>query len=119
MFLYGQWLKLSLPTRALIAAQFGIIKRGSTEVFDNQIVKDGYVIGEIEAALNIDAIQKYVGSENTDMAILWDMLVCKAEGREYTPPVVEVVPETPKPFCDSCDSKGGAHKKTCPKRKKA
>lgn len=118
MFLFSKWLQLPLTTRALIAAQFGIIKRGSTEVFNNEVVKDGYVLGEIEAALNIDAIQKYVVSDNTDMAILWDMMVAKAEGKEYVAPEKPKVEEVKKPFCGSCDSKGVRHKKTCPKNKK-
>ncbi len=137
MFLYSQWLKLSLPTRAAIATPFGIIKRGSTEVFDNRVIRDGYVIEEVEAALNIDAIQKYLGAEDTDMAVLWDKLVSKAEGREYVPPerskfeamadgdavivldnsgVLDVVVPKIKPtFCDQCTSKGVRHKKECPK----
>ncbi len=126
LFLYGQWLKLPLTTRAQIASQFGIIKRGSTEVFENRVVNDGYVIGEIEAALNIDALQKNLGSDLTDMAVLWDMMVCKAEGREYlaskaeqlmsevVDAVIATVPTKP-PFCDSCTSRGVRHKKECPK----
>lgn len=91
MFLYGSWLHLSLATRHKLAEQFGIIKRGSTEVFNNTIKSDGYVVGEIEGALNVDAIQKYLGSEETDMAKLWTMMVDKIEGREVQEPVVSDV----------------------------
>ncbi len=131
MFLYSRWLQLPLPTRAAIASSFGIIKKGSTEVFENRVVSDGYVITEVEEALNIDAIQKYLGADDTDMVVLWDKMVCKVEGREYEPPRILVVPkeffdeikdnppasgfDEKKPFCDSCDSKGVRHKKVCPK----
>ena len=122
LFLYGRWLELPITTRVQIADRFGIIKRGSTEVFENRIVNDGYVITEIEGALNIDALQKYLAVEDTDMLILWDKMLARIEGREYEPPAPEVVPEpipaVKPPFCDQCDSKGGAHKKLCPKRNK-
>lgn len=79
MFLYSQWVQLSLPTRNAIADKFGILKRGSTEVFNNTIKSDGYVLKEVEEALNIDAIQKFLGTEETDMSVLWVGLVSKVE----------------------------------------
>jgi len=88
IFLYGHWLQLSLPTRQKIAGQFGIIKRGSTEVFNNTIKSDGYLIQEIESALNIDAIQTYLGSNETDMTKLWTMMIDKIEGREVIAPTI-------------------------------
>lgn len=91
MFLYSHWLKLPIQTRTLIANQFLIVKKSSTEVFNNEIVKDGYIVGDIEQALNVDALQKYTGSDETDMAVLWDMLVAKIEGREL--PAVGLVSE--------------------------
>ena len=84
MFLYHQWLSLPISTRIKIANQFGIAKRGSTEVFDNQIKSDGYLVKEVEEALNIDAIQKYLGVSETNMTTLWTWLVDKIEGRELT-----------------------------------
>ena len=98
MFLYSHWLSLSLSTRVKIAAQFNIIKRGSTEVVDNQIKADGYVIKEIEEALNIDALQKYIGTNETDMITLWMWLVEKIEGKELTQPNIDTtVPVVEKP----------------------
>lgn len=84
MFLYSRWLQLPLTTRHKLAAHFGIIKRGSTEVFDNQIKSDGYLVKEIEEALNIDAIQKYLGVAETDMLTLWMWLIEKIEDRPLT-----------------------------------
>lgn len=72
---------LSLPTRMLIAKQFGIAKVGSTHVADNRILSDGYKIEDVERALNTDAIQLFVGTEETDAKILFDLLVAKIEGR--------------------------------------
>ncbi len=44
-------------------------------------MKDGYAIGNIEARLNVDELQKYLNTDVTDMAVLWTMLVDKTEGR--------------------------------------
>lgn len=90
MFLYGHWLKLPINTRHILAQVFGITKKSSTEVFNNEVVKDGYLIGDIESALNIDAIQKYTDSIDTDMAVLWKLMVDKVEGK--ITPSVEIKP---------------------------
>lgn len=84
MFLYSRWQSLDINTRHKIAKQFGIIKRGSTEVVNDQIKSDGYAIKEIEEALNIDAIQIYLEVTETDMMTLWLWLIDKIEGRELT-----------------------------------
>jgi len=84
MFLYSRWQSLPISTRIKIANQFNIVKRGSTEVFDNQIKSDGYLVKEVEEMLNIDAIQSYLGVTETDMMTLWIWLVDKIEGRELT-----------------------------------
>lgn len=77
--MYGKWLGLSLETRNKIAQLFGIIKKGATEVFSNEIKNDGYLVQDIEAALTIEAMQKYLGSEHTDRDLLASMLVSKIE----------------------------------------
>lgn len=94
VFLYSHWLKLSIATRHKIAAEFGIQKKGATEVANNEVVKDGYILGDIETALNIDAIQKYLGTEETNYAILWEYLVAKIEGRTPTAQAAPVIAET-------------------------
>lgn len=75
MFLYHKWLELSIATRAQIAQKFGIEKKGATHVENNVIKNDGYVIKDIEERLNVDALQKYLVTDETDMAKLFDMLV--------------------------------------------
>ncbi len=85
MFLYHQWTLLPLQTRIRIANEFGVIKKGSTEVVDNTIKSDGYILKELEEALNIDALQKYLNTTETDMQVLWMALIDKAEGRYASP----------------------------------
>lgn len=84
LFLYSKWISLPINVRIKIANQFNIQKRSSTEVVDNQIKSDGYKINEVEEALNIDALQEYIGTQETDMMMLWMWLVDKIEGRELT-----------------------------------
>lgn len=88
MFLYSHWVNASLATRQKIAKQFGIIKRGPTEVVNDAIKSDGYLLKEVEEALNIDAIQKFLETEETEYVLLWNMLIDKVEGRE---PRVELI----------------------------
>lgn len=68
---------MPINTRIAIAKQFGILKKGSTEVVDNQIKSDGYNIKEIEEALNVDALQTYLSTDESDMTKLWERLVEK------------------------------------------
>lgn len=75
MFLYHKWLELPLSTRNKIAGEFNIQKKNSTHVVDNIVQSDGYLVKDIEEALNIDAIQKRYNTEETDMVILWDYVV--------------------------------------------
>lgn len=86
MFLYSAWSKLPLPTRAKLAEQFGFAKTGPTHVANDQIVSDGYKLEDVERALNVDAIQKFTGVEDTDMQTLWDLMVNRIE----SPIVVDV-----------------------------
>jgi len=99
MFLYSKWIDLSISTRHAIASEFGIIKRGSTEVVANVIKSDGYLVREVEAALNIDALQRYLKTDCIDLPQLWEWLVDKIEGRSVSIPtlVVEapVAPQMP------------------------
>ncbi len=127
MFLYSSWRNISLSTRIKIAGVFGIPKVGPTHVRDNYVESDGYKIEDVERALNVDALQKYLETDETDMATLMVWLVDKAEGRYEARLVQRIVIdedaplEIPvadkKPFCDQCDSKGVRHKKVCPKNK--
>lgn len=75
MLLYSNWIKLPLYVRAEIAQKFGIAKVGPTHVQDNVVVSDGYKIEDIERAMNIEALQEYLGSKEKDSTILWNAFV--------------------------------------------
>lgn len=70
MFLYSKWLDLPLSTRHEIAKIFGIVKKGSTEVHSNVIKSDGYGIRDIENALTIEVMQKYLASKSESIDVL-------------------------------------------------
>lgn len=107
MFLYGNWLKLSIVTRMKLADKFGIKKTGTVHVFDNQVQSDGYSVKDVEKALNLKDIQSYLETEESDLVVLWSQLVDKIEGKTpfdkfeeqvikqaMTAPVVEEVKES-------------------------
>lgn len=81
MILFSQWLSLPLPTRHKIASQFNITKKGPTHVVDNVVKDDGYAIKDIESALTMDSLQKYLGTTEQNLTVLWNYLVDKIEGR--------------------------------------
>jgi hypothetical protein len=89
MFLYSHWRSIPLSTRIVIATAFGIAKIGPTHVSNNVVESDGYKIDDVERALNVDKLQEYTGSESTDMQVLFDLMVAKAEGRIIEPPLIE------------------------------
>lgn len=72
-----------------IAVQFGIPKSGTTHVDSNQIVSDGYKVEDIDAKLTPEAIQEYVGVINSDMEVVWDMMIDKVQGIEPKEEIVE------------------------------
>ena len=92
MFSYSLWRSLELPARIKIANDLGIKKIGPTHVRDNVVESDGYVIGDVEKALNVDALQAYLQTDKIDLATLFNMLVKNARGEEVKP-VVEAVIE--------------------------
>lgn len=79
MLLYGNWLRLSLPTRQKIAQEFNITKKGPTHVVDNVVKDDGYPISEVEAALSVDNIQKFLNTDEGDINVLWERLVYRID----------------------------------------
>lgn len=88
MLLYSSWTRLPLQTRHKIASQFGISKTSPTHVSDNRIVQDGFKVEDIENALNVRAMQEFVGVEHTDMQTLFELVIAKLEN-----PEVEVTKE--------------------------
>ena len=84
MLLYGSWLQLPINTRHALAHAFKINKKNPTHVVDNMVRDDGYPIGDVERALNMEAMQEYVGTASTSEELVWAAVVAKAEGREVT-----------------------------------
>ena len=82
MFLYSKWGALKLSVRYAIADAFGIEKKGPTEVFANTVKSDGFLIEDIEKALTKQALQKYLHTTKSDLAVLFDMMVNKVQGIE-------------------------------------
>ncbi len=77
-FLYSHWLALPISTRHALAQAFNIKKKNPTHVVDNEVRDDGYVIGDIESALTMEAMEKYIGFVSPDP---WSDVVAKVEGR--------------------------------------
>jgi len=81
MFLYSHWLKLNAATKIKLADKFNIKKTGSVHVSNNEVVYDGYAIKDVENGLNLNAVKAYLETEENDMALLWQPLVDKIEGK--------------------------------------
>lgn len=78
MILYSQWTDLPINIRHKIANVFGITKKGSTHVVDNEIQSDGYSIKDIEKGLSVEVLQKYLDTTETSLQKLWDELIYRA-----------------------------------------
>lgn len=109
MVLYYQWLQLPLATRAKIAQEFGFIKKGPTEVFSNTIKSDGYLIKDIDEAITLNGLQKYLGTTETDFTILWNYLIDKIEGRNIV--LIDKVEAVPQPIAVDAPKPRGRPKK--------
>jgi len=117
MFTYSHWLKLPINTRHTIATAFGIKKTGATEVANNEVVKDGYSIQAIEEALNIDALQKYLNTDETDFLVLWDWLIAAIEGRARTASPTITIANEEEPIKEPENGFVGAIPPNLPKRR--
>lgn len=82
MFLYSRWLALPLNTRVAIARELGITKVGPTHVFNNTIQSDGYNIKDVENRITVEAIQNLLGVTSSDLNVLFDMMVSRANGTD-------------------------------------
>lgn len=91
MFAYTLWLNLSLATRNKIAKEFNIAKTSSIEVVDNYVKSDGFRVHDVENALTVQSLQSFLGTEESDMAVLWVEMVKKIES------VVDVIPQPKMP----------------------
>lgn len=92
-FPYSRWLSTPLSVRVQIAHKFGIEKKGNIEVFNNEVIKDGYLIKDIEDAITLSALQKFLGTVETDPHVLWGYLVEKINNPEINKISAVVSPE--------------------------
>lgn len=105
MFLYSNWLRLPIDTRHKIADIFKIKKSGGTEVVSNEIVKDGYSVHDIDAAVTKEALQQYLGSTQENFQWLWEDMINKVEGKplaheETTATITAATEEQPLDIAD-------------------
>lgn len=133
---YAIWLQLPPELRHKLVILFDIPRSGSTVVeyraAGNVVTSDGYTAIDLQAVstermrglLNSDSDNFYKLFEDITTHI--DALLTGTFGSSATAPEERI--DTPQvssgfstlpPFCDSCDSKGGRHKKTCPKNNHA
>ena len=94
VFLYSKWRAIDLSKRIQIAQALGIKKVGPTHVRDNIVESDGYLIDDVENALTLENLQKYLDTTETNMDTLWEWLT---KGKpEVIVPVTssEVIPLT-------------------------
>ena len=89
-FPYSKWLSTPLSVRIQIANRFKIEKKGSIEVFNNEVVKDGYAIKDIEDKITLNSLQESLGTNETDPHVLWDFLMDKLSDKEI-PQITSVV----------------------------
>ena len=82
--MYSHWLSLSIGVRHQIAHKLGIVKKYPTEVQDNQIKTDGYDLKDIEVALSVENLQKFLQTNETDHETLIKWLI---EGKPQTPEI--------------------------------
>lgn len=122
---YQLWLKLPKEVRNKLAVLFNIKRTGSTVVNygpnGNTVESDGYKPTDIEA-VTLEKMQELLHTNDTNFFGLFERVVNDLDAL-LAPPIQfdEVLEEivVKKSFCDSCDSKGGSHKKVCIKYKPA
>lgn len=136
---YQLWLKLPLEVRDKLVVLFHIPRSGSTVVDygpqGNTVVSDGYKPTDIEA-ITLEKMQAILQTEDTNFFGLFEQIATNIDlyidkpVKLYDDDIhggwTEAVKDLPidntekvvnLPFCDQCDSKGGRHKKVCPKYK--
>lgn len=122
------WLELKPETRQKLKDIFGIVRSGNL-AFVQQGGKgvqtsDGHTHGDL-SVITLETMASYLGEPiSDDFWKTFDKVVDKVEGKT-TVPVVDTVGHVEKvevidkgPFCDTCDSLGGRHKRACPKNAK-
>lgn len=73
---------------------FGIEKKGPTEVFNDTVKSDGYLLKDIEGKITTKGIQEFVGTSEESTEVLWRMLITQVEGKltVSAPPAISASP---------------------------
>jgi hypothetical protein len=128
------WLQLAADVRNYLSKEFKLNRSTSPRCVTyggkTVIESDGHTVDDLRG-LNVESMQAYSGSKSVDINELFAECAAKALDVLHPPeasleapleapitPVEALLPPsaTQEPrFCDSCDSKGGRHKKDCPK----
>lgn len=134
---YAIWLSLPPEARHQLVTLFDIPRSGRTVVEYRStgavVTSDGYTAADLQA-ISLPRMQSLLNSDSDNFYKLFEVVVLNLDAllggtfvpsapnqepapdeRVYHTGVATVVEETIR-FCDSCDSKGGRHKKVCPKR---
>lgn len=125
----GQWMHLSKEIRGQLIKDFNLRSTGRVEVVDQTVVTDGYTNDDLKAFTH-ESMSKYVGRAES-FGKLWELTIEQAisllnpieivlnSPLEVSSDDLEVDDGAsielvdPNRFCNSCDSKGGRHKKEC------
>lgn len=133
---YAIWLSLPLEIRTKLVTLFGIPRSGSTvvdyRVSGAVVTSDGYTAPDLQA-ISLRKMQHILDTDDANYYKLFEEVITHIDallGGTFEAPVSSQEPTPPPPekrvytpaeeavlrrFCDSCDSKGGRHKKVCPK----
>lgn len=116
------WLQLSTDTRVKLAKAFDMKRSTSprcvTERGVTKVESDGFTVDDLRK-MNVESMQQWLGfttiDPNADINALLGMCADRIEHPEKLEELAKVSDAVSGPWCDSCDSKGVRHKKTCPK----
>lgn len=87
----GMWIKLSPTVKTKIAELFNIPRNGASHVNDNLVIADGYLDRDL-AVLNVESMNKFLGTNETDIFPLWNLMIKHIEVL-VTPAPAAVEPE--------------------------
>lgn len=83
-----QWMLLDIQVKQKLISVFGIVKSGYSEIRDNIVVTDGYTQEDLKK-ITLEAMNVYIGSEETSFLRAWEITLSKVNF-ELNPPVGEI-----------------------------
>lgn len=89
----GMWVRLPHALKQKIVKQFNIPRTGASHVVDGVVQTDGHTDKDL-SVLNVPNMQEFLGSKETDIFILWNILIKKLQA-ELNPKKEEVKESKP------------------------